>query len=125
MEPMPTVTIFKDPGAWRRYLRATYGPLYEITLRALFDIDPLGENFGDDNWEAGYFAEGASILLELPRTRSPEDVRRIMHEEFIWWNDERTAGPEERWDSAARMIWDAWQRYLSSDHQGHPGEAST
>jgi hypothetical protein len=122
MEPMPTATIFTDPEAWRRYLKATFGPLYEVTLRARFRIDPLWEDTGGDNWEAGYFAEGASILLELPRARSLADVRHVIHQEFIWWSDRHTAGAEERWDPAARAIWNAWRRYRSDDSEECHGD---
>jgi hypothetical protein len=72
----------------------------------LYRHDPIGIAFGDNLDE--YRPEAESILARLPQARSVEDVRALVHEEFVRWFDEDTAGPAERYEAIARELWSAW-----------------
>ena len=44
----------------------------------------------------------------MPRLRgveTVEDVRRIVHEEFVHWFDDDTAGPAGRYQTIAEELW--------------------
>lgn len=93
--------------AVRAALEANYRRLCNDALSILFAHDPIVLNFGDNEDE--YAPEVQLILPRLRQARSADDLRRIMHEEFIGWF-EGMAGPESRYDAPARELWAAWQR---------------
>lgn len=72
----------------------------------LYRHDPVGIAFGDNPDE--YRPEAESIAARLHRTRSADDVRALVHQEFVRWFDEDTAGPASRYDAVARDVWSAW-----------------
>jgi hypothetical protein len=47
-----------------------------------------------------------TILPRLRDCRSADDVRRIVHEEFVKWFDVVTAGPPEKYQTVAKRIWE-------------------
>jgi hypothetical protein len=48
-----------------------------------------------------------------------EDVRRVIHEEFVRWFSSADVGPESRQGVAAERIWAAWKRrHQSINEQG-------
>jgi len=69
----------------------------------LFRHDPIGLNFGHNTDE--YRSEAETITLRLPRAQSADDVRRIVHEEFVRWFDPHIAGSESRYNDIALEIW--------------------
>jgi hypothetical protein len=73
----------------------------------LFRHDPIGINFEHNTDE--YRAEAETICLRRDEARTPEDLRRIVHEEFVRWFDAKTAGPEVRYEPIAEEIWDVWR----------------
>ncbi|MCU1671367.1 MAG: hypothetical protein JWP40_4294 [Blastococcus sp.] len=73
----------------------------------LYRHDPIGINFGDNPDE--YQPEAENIAARLPQCRSVEDVRVLVHEEFVRWFDADIAGPAIRYDQVARELWVAWQ----------------
>lgn len=72
----------------------------------LFRHDPIGLNFGNNVDE--YRPEAETITLRLPGARSVDEVRRIVHEEFVRWFDQQLAGPESRYGEIAREVWQVW-----------------
>lgn len=72
----------------------------------LFEADPIGINFDDNTDE--YRAEAETIVIRLPEARSADDLRRIVHEEFVRWFDAKLAGPEDRYRQVAQAIWDQY-----------------
>jgi hypothetical protein len=49
----------------------------------------------------------------LKEATSPNDLRRIIHEEFTrWFNGEDIAGPEAKYDKIAQEAWAADQRHI-------------
>jgi hypothetical protein len=89
--------------ARRMALRNEYKGLYERLTSILFEEDPVGINFEDNADE--YETEVDTILPRLKECRSVEDVRAVVHEEFVRWFDADTAGPPERYTRIATRIW--------------------
>lgn len=80
----------------------------------LFRADPVGINFDTNTDE--YDAEAETIVIGLPRTSGPADVKALAHETFVQWFDAHTAGPIDRYAAVASEIWSLWRR-----HQGQLG----
>jgi hypothetical protein len=74
----------------------------------LFRIDPIGINFEENTDE--YRAEAETITLRRAEARNVDEVRRIVHEEFVRWFDAKTAGPAARYQSIAADLWAFWQQ---------------
>ncbi len=74
--------------------------------------DPVGISFGDNPGE--YLPEARTIVARLPRARTVEDVRTLVHEEFVRWFDEGTAGSADRSEAVAREVWTTWLARSSS-----------
>jgi hypothetical protein len=102
----------------RRRLKAEYGKLFGSVAALLFRHDPVGINFEDNTDE--YEIEAGTILPRLRNCESGQDVRRVVHEEFVRWFGSDTSGPEERYTDIASEIWELWQRYQDRP----PSEAS-
>jgi hypothetical protein len=88
----------------RKELKERYRVAYEGLSNILFTEDPVGINFEKNTDE--YEPEVGTILPRLGDCRSVEDVRRIVHEEFVVWFDVVTAGPPEKYQTVARRIWE-------------------
>lgn len=58
-----------------------------------------------------YDLEVATILPRLRGAGGPDDVRRILHEEFCRWFDPEMAGPEDRYQQAADEVWALWVKW--------------
>jgi hypothetical protein len=93
----------------RRQLRKKYGELFDSTAVLLFRHDPIGINFENNADE--YDPEAGTILPRLGGCGSADDVRRVVHEEFVRWFEASNAGPEERYSAIASDIWQLWQKF--------------
>ena len=96
----------------RRLLKAEYGRFFEEICALLFRHDPIGINFETNEDE--YEPEAGTILPRLRICRSVDDVRRVVHEEFVRWFDADTAGPQEHYARIAAEMWECWQRFKDS-----------
>jgi len=93
----------------RRQLREKYGELFDSTAALLFRHDPIGISF--ENTADEYEAETGTILPRLRGCGSVDDVRRVVHEEFVRWFEAGNAGPEERYSAIASDIWQLWKGF--------------
>jgi hypothetical protein len=93
----------------RRQVRAEYGELFEAISSLLFRHDPIGIAFENPNADE-YDPEAGTILPRLRSCRSADDVLLVVHQEFVRWFDEETAGSPERYSNIASEIWDLWVR---------------
>jgi hypothetical protein len=84
-------------------LAARYERLVGDLEALLYRHDPIGIAFGDNPDE--YSAEAGTIAPRLPDVDTVDDVRRIVHDEFVRWFDEDTAGPASRYQAIAEEIW--------------------
>jgi hypothetical protein len=94
-------------AARRRELRRTYGRTFDDIVTLLERFDPVGLA------EAGaprdeYRNEASTIIPRLRTATSVDQVSAIVHDEFVEWFDEATAGPPERYGTLARAIWGVW-----------------
>jgi hypothetical protein len=94
----------------RRRLRTEYGRLYNSVSLLLFRHDPIGINFENNPDE--YESEVGTILPRLRHCQTEEDAHRVVHQEFVRWFDEATAGPLAIYKPIASEIWKLW---LASD----------
>jgi hypothetical protein len=90
----------------RKALKKMYGVVYDKISEVLFRSDPIGINFGHNTDE--YEPETSTILPQLSKCHSPEDVQRLSHQEFVKWFGEDIAGPPEKYAQLAHQIWDLW-----------------
>jgi len=82
-------------------------PDHRKQFAILFRHDPMGINFEDNTDE--YDPEVGTILPRLRDCRSPEQVRRVTHEEFLRWFG-GGVGDEQKYGAIAQEIWDAWRK---------------
>jgi hypothetical protein len=69
--------------------------------RLLFEEDPIGISFVRDE----YRPEAETISLRLPEAADEGHLLRIVHEEFVGWFGDDTAGSIDRYRSIAGQIW--------------------
>ncbi len=96
----------------RRLLRLQYGALFDEVSTLLFRHDPVGINFETNSDE--YEPEVGTILPRLHSCSTVDDVRRVVHEEFVRWFDADTAGSPEHYAKIATEIWTRWQQFNSA-----------
>jgi hypothetical protein len=77
----------------------------------LFRHDPIGIDFENNTDE--YRSESQTILLRRAEAKTQDELRRIVHEEFVRWFGDDIAGPQIRYDAIADELWASW----SSDQQ--------
>ena len=75
----------------RSELRRQLKGLYEQVARILFDEDPIRINFESNTDE--YEPEVGTILPRLRECGTAEDVRTVVHGEFVRWFGPEIAGP--------------------------------
>ena len=90
-------------GDRERELRASYRERVAELAALLYRHDPIGIAFGDNPDE--YAPEAGTIAVLLTDARTVDDVRAVVHAEFVRWFGEDTAGPAERYHSLAEEIW--------------------
>ena len=93
----------------RSELRRRFKGLYEEVTRILFEEDPIRINFETNTDE--YEPEAGTILPRLRGCATAEDVRMLVHTEFVHWFGSEIAGLAEKYTSAARRIWHAFQEH--------------
>src|SRR6266852_7943123 len=92
----------------RRRLKAEYRELYDQVAELLFRHDPIGINFETNTDE--YEPEVGTILPRLKEAVSPEELCRIIYEEFFrWFNGDELVGPPSKYTDIAKEIWNAYE----------------
>ncbi len=74
--------------------------------RVLFDADPIGIAVGPNVDE--YDVEAREIVARMPGVRTGEELRSLVHQVFVAFFDDGTAGPPDRYTSIADQIWALW-----------------
>jgi hypothetical protein len=82
--------------------------LLDSVAALLFRHDPIGIACDNENTDE-YESEAGTILPRLLGCESANDVRRVVHEEFVRWFDAGTAGPEERYSEIASETWQVYR----------------
>lgn len=86
--------------------RLRYLSLHRGLTELLYRHDPVGlAAVGAPKDE--YEPEVGTIIPRLKDANGPDDVRRIVHQEFLrWFGAEEQAGPESAYRDIAQEIWD-------------------
>lgn len=88
-------------------LKAKYRKLWKIVDGAIRQEDPIGLlRLGAPADE--YDPEVGTILPRLKSASSQSELRRIIHQEFLHWFGESTAGPESAYEGIANDIWEKY-----------------
>ncbi len=86
--------------------RLRYLNLHRGLTELLYRHDPVGlaaAGAPKDEYEP----EVGTIIPRLKDANCPDDVRRIVHQEFLhWFEAEETTGPEPSYNGIAQEIWD-------------------
>jgi hypothetical protein len=83
-----------------------YQDLVAAVEGAINEADPIGLlETGAPTDE--YAPEIGTILSRIANAERPDDVTDLLHEEFLRWFGEGTAGPRQAYEAPARRIWDA------------------
>ncbi|MBU0639988.1 MAG: hypothetical protein KKB50_14060 [Planctomycetes bacterium] len=88
-------------------IKAEHPVLFEQFLECLFRYDPMGINFETNTDE--YDPEVGTIIPRLDKCSSEQDVLNVVHEEFVRWFDDETAGPKSQYENIAAEVWQMWQ----------------
>ena len=87
-----------------------YQVLVTAIERAINEADPIGLlEIGAPKDE--YSPEIGTILPRIANAQQLDDVTDLLHEEFLRWFGEGTAGPRDAYEAPARLIWDALLEY--------------
>ena len=95
--------------AERQRLKAEFRELFDEVAALLFRHDPVGINFEDNTDE--YEPEVGTILPRLRSCHCADDVRKVVHQEFVRWFDAGIVGSEEHYGKIATEIWERWQKF--------------
>ena len=91
-------------------LKAKYGTLYTEVSQLLREADPIRLiviGAPDDEYDP----EVSTILPRLREAKSPDDVQRIVYEEFAHWFGAEIAGPATDYVGVSEDIWKAWNKF--------------
>jgi hypothetical protein len=83
-----------------------YQALVTAVERAINDSDPIGLLEGGAPADE-YGPEIGTIVPRVVNARSADEVTAMLHEEFLRWFGEETAGPAQAYEATARDIWGA------------------
>jgi hypothetical protein len=89
----------------RADLRERYKTLFAQVSNALWTANPIGIYGGPDD---EYDPEVGTILPRLETARSPDDVQKIVFEEFARWFGKSSVGEYENFSEVSGTIWELW-----------------
>jgi hypothetical protein len=72
--------------------------------RAINDADPIGLLEGGAPADE-YSTEIGSIVPRVANAQSVDEITAVLHEEFVRWFGDDTAGPRQVYEAPARQIW--------------------
>jgi hypothetical protein len=87
-------------------MQTRYETLVAAVERAINDADPIGLIEGGAPADE-YSPEIGTIVPRLVNAQNVDDVTAVLHEEFLRWFGDDTAGPRQAYEPPARQIWQA------------------
>src|SRR4051794_27673777 len=72
---------FEEARRQRERLKGEHPSLFDAASRILFSYDPIGLN-NETNADE-YDFEATRVLLRLPSSHTVDDLRRVIHQEFV------------------------------------------
>ncbi|MCB0324577.1 MAG: hypothetical protein KDD69_13435 [Bdellovibrionales bacterium] len=107
-QPQTHSQLTRVTSSDRKKLKSQYAGLYERVSQILFSHDLKALDSGDNSDE--YESEVGTILPRLRHAANPDEVARIVFEEFAKWFDSDSP-PLDAFEKSARDIWDAWLEF--------------
>ena len=93
--------------------KARYQALVAAIQRAIDDADPIGLLEGGAPADE-YSPEIGTIVPRAVKAQSVEQITTVIHEEFLRWFGDDTAGRREAYEAPARQIWEAILEFRKS-----------
>ena len=91
-------------------MNTRYQALVAAVERGINEADPIGLlEMGAPTDE--YAPEIGTIVSRISNAQQLDDVTDLLHEEFLRWFGDGTAGPRDAYEAPARRIWDALLEY--------------
>lgn len=87
-------------------MKARYQSLVVAVEHAIDDADPIGLLEGGAPADE-YGPEVGTIVPRVVNAQSIKEVTTVLHEEFVRWFGDDTAGPRHAYEPPARKIWEA------------------
>ena len=81
--------------------------LFKSVSDLMFKHDPIEINFETNTDE--YDPEAGTVISRLKTANNEDEVLDIIHQEFVVWFGEDTAGNRSRYVRLANEIWDLWR----------------
>lgn len=94
-------------------METRYQALVAAVERAINETDPMGLLEGGAPADE-YSPEIGTIVPRIVNAQSVDEVTTILHEEFLRWFGDDTAGPRRPYEAPALRIWDALLQYRKS-----------
>ncbi len=81
--------------------------------RAINDADPMGLLKGGAPTDE-YGPEIGTIVPRVVNAQNVDEITALVHEEFLRWFGDDTAGPRQAYEAPARRIWEAVLEFRKS-----------
>lgn len=94
-------------------MKVRYQSLVVAVERAIDDADPIGLLEGGTPADE-YGPEIGTIVPRVVNAQSVEEVTTVLHEEFLRWFGDDTAGPPHAYEAPAGKIWKALLEFRKS-----------
>lgn len=94
-------------------MEGRYQTLVAAVERAINDADPIGLLEGGAPADE-YSPEIGTIVPRVVKAQSVDQITTVLHEEFLRWFGDDTAGPRESYEAPARQIWGAVLEFRKS-----------
>lgn len=94
-------------------MKARYKNLVAAVERAIDEADPMGLLEGGAPVDE-YAPEIGTIVPRVVNAQSVEEVATVLHEEFLRWFGDDTAGPRHVYEAPAGKIWKALLEFRKS-----------
>jgi hypothetical protein len=91
-------------------METRYQAVVAAVERAINEADPIGLLEGGAP-PGEYSPEIGTILPRVVDAQGVDEVTAVLHEEFLRWFGDGTAGPRQAYEVPARRIWDALLEY--------------
>ena len=94
----------------RKDIKTKYEALVAAVTLAIDEADPIGLlKIGAPPDE--YSPEVGTVVPRVSHATDVEEVKRILHEEFVRWFGGKIAGPEMTYEALAKQVWQAVLTY--------------
>jgi hypothetical protein len=94
-------------------METRYQAVVAAVEHAINEADPIGLLEGGAPADE-YSPEIGTIVPRLLNAQSVDEVTAVLHEEFLRWFGDDTAGPRQAYEALARQIWGALLEYRES-----------